>query len=234
MTARFALVLLIFCGFSVTDAWARSRTLADRVTAVEPGLITLETHGPATLAGVWLSPDATLELKPGAAVEIKALPKDRYNRTPVWLYAPGSNATLQEALVGQGQAMLYDRAASPAAWRKAEASAKATRLGLWASAPLTPEKVGEHVGKVVRVQGRVTRTYKSRSMHYINFGEDWKTDFSLRIPRKAWRAFGKEFAVTDGACVQARGSVFLDNGPMIELTRPEQMEILPCVGLSKA
>lgn len=226
MIARFTAVLLVFCGFAVTDTQARPRTVADTVTAVEQGTVTLKTLGATTLAGIWLPAEATPNLKPGEAVDVKTLPTDRYGRTPVILYRAGSKSTVQEALLSDGVAMAYDRAATPAAWCAAEAAAKAARRGLWAQAPLTPQQAGAHIGEVVRVQGVVTRTYKSRSMHYINFGEDWKTDFSLRIPRKAWRAFGKEFAVADGACVQARGAVFLDNGPMIELARPEQMEML--------
>lgn len=225
MTARFAAVLLVFCGFAVTDAQARPRTVADKVVAVEQGAFTLEKLGPARLSGLWLPPGGEIGLKPGQAVEVKALPKDRYGRTPTLLYKAGAKDLVQVELLADGVAMAYGPATIPAVWRKAEAEARAAKRGLWKNAPLTTEQVGDHMGEVVRVKGKVSRTYKSRSMHYINFGADWKTDFSLRIPRKAWRAFGKDFTVADGACVEARGAVFDDNGPMIELTRPEQMEI---------
>lgn len=224
MNPRTGAVLLVFCGFAVTGAQAKPRTVPDTVVAVEQGSVTLQTLGSAWLSGVWLPPDAEIGVNAGDAVEVKALPHDRYGRTPVLLYKVGTKTPLQQVLLAQGAAMIDGPMAAPAAWRKAEAQAQAARRGLWATQPLRPEQAGEHLGQKVRVRGLVSRTYKSRSMHYINFGADWKTDFSLRIPRKAWRAFGKDFAVADGSCLQARGVVFLDNGPMIELTRPEQLQ----------
>ena len=226
MNPRFAAVLLMFCGFTVTDAGARPRTMPDRVISIEEQAVTLERTGRITLSGLWLDPAAPLPLAPGQRVEVKAQPTDRYGRTPVLIFEVGGKDPLQKQLLADGSAMLYGPMAAPAAWRKAEAGAKATKRGLWSEAALKPDQMGEHMGEVARVKGSVTRTYKSRSMHYINFGEDWRTDFSLRIPRRAWRAFGKEFTVADGACIEARGAVFDDNGPMIEITRPEQMEIV--------
>ncbi len=226
MNPWLAAVLLVFCGFAVTEAQARPRTVPDKVTVIEQGVFTLEKLGPATMAGLWIAPDTSLGLKVGQAIEVKALARDRYGRTPVLLYNVGAKAPVQEQLLATGSAMVNGPAAAPVAWRKAETTAHAGRRGLWKAAPLKPDQAAAHRGEMVRVQGKVTHTYKSRAMHYINFGEDWKTDFSLRIPRAAWRVFGKDFTVADGACIHARGVVFLDNGPMIELTRPEQMEKL--------
>lgn len=226
MNLRFAAVLLMFCGLAVTPVEAKPRTVADAVTATGEGWFTLKTLGPATLSGLWLPKGTQTGLKDGQAVEVKTLPKDRFGRTPVLLYMAGSKTTLQEQLIGEGKAMVHDRVASPAAWRKQEDAARNAKRGLWAAKPLATASMEQHVGEMVRTRGKVVRTYKSREMHYINFREDWRTDFSLRIPRKFWRAFGKDFEVADGTCVEARGYVFMDNGPMMEITRPEQLEIL--------
>lgn len=225
MNLRFAAVFLIFCAFAVTGAEAKPRTTPDTVTAVGVGMFTLKTIGPATLSGIWQPKDAPLGLEAGQAVEVKSLEKDRYGRTPVLLYKAGASTTLQEQLIAEGHAMVHDRAVTPASWRQQEDMARKAKRGLWATPPLTTENIGQHLGQMVRVRGKVARTYKSRTAHYINFREDWKKDFSISIPRKAWRAFGKDFEVPDGACVEARGYAYLDNGPMIEVMRPEQLEI---------
>lgn len=226
MNLYFVTVLLVFCGFAVTDAQARPRTQPDAVASVGTQDFVLENLGPADLSGIWLPKDVQLGLKEGDKVDVKAVGEDRYGRTEVLLYKKGAKITLQEQLLGEGKALVHDRAATPAAWRVPEASAKKAKRGLWAAAPLPTAKMGEHLGEMARTRGKVVRTYKSRTMHYINFKEDWRTDFSVRIPRASWRAFGKNFEVADGTCVEARGYVFMDNGPMIELTRPEQLEIL--------
>lgn len=217
-------VFLVFSGFAVTDVQAKPRIVPDKVAAVQEGGFTLEAVGPATLAGIIVEGDRALSA--GDAVEIKALPKDRYGRTPVILYKPGDKRSWQEHLLQQGAALTYDRAAVPAAWVKAEADARTAKRGLWAETPLSPAQAAKHIGEFQLVEGVVTRTYKSRDTYYINFGEDWKTDFSLRIPRGAWRSFGKDFTIADGSTVRARGALFLENGPMIEVTRPQQLEIL--------
>lgn len=225
MNARFIAVFLVFCGFAVTGAQAKPRTVPDRVMATEKGGFVLETLGKATLSGV-LNPSGDSGLKVGEAVEVKALPKDRYGRTPVLLYKPNDKKAWQEHLLFQGLVMAYDRAATPKAWLKQEEAARIARRGLWNEAALNPSETASHMGEFRWVEGKVTRTYKSREMYYINFGEDWKTDFSLRIPRRAWRGFGKDFTIADGTTLRARGAIFSDNGPMIEITRPEQLEVL--------
>lgn len=225
MKTRFIAVLLAFCGLAVTGAQAKPRTVADRVVVSGNTGIELQTIGPAVLAGITV-PSGELGLAVGDTVEVKALPKDRHGRTPVILYKAGNQQAWQEHLLRLGRAFVYDRAATPKAWLNEEQGARHAKRGLWADPPLPAQQAANALGQFRFVEGTVTRTFKSRSMYYINFGDDWKTDFSLRIPRKAWRSFGQDFSVAPGTILRARGTVFLDNGPMIEITRPEQLEVL--------
>ena len=69
-----------------------------------------------------------------------------------------------------------------------------------------------------------------RGRLYLNFAEDWRRDFTVSVERKHMRAFAdagidlKDFA---GKRVRARGWLGWWNGPMIEATHPEQLEVLP-------
>lgn len=225
MKSRSIAVLLAFCGLAVTGAQAKPRTVTDQVTVAGTAGMELQTLGPAILAGVMV-PSGELGLAVGDTVEVKALSKDRHGRTPVILYKAGDQQAWQEHLLRQGRAFVYDRTATPKAWLTEEQGARRAKRGLWADPPLPAHEAAGALGQFHFVEGTVTRTFKSRSMYYINFGDDWKTDFSLRIPRKAWRSFGQDFTVAPGSTLRARGTVFLDNGPMIEITRPEQLEVL--------
>ncbi|PZP86019.1 MAG: hypothetical protein DI582_04250 [Azospirillum brasilense] len=201
--------------------------------ALAPGRLQLEPAGEAMLAGVLVLDEAAWNARaPGMVGDalMRSTGTDRYGAPQVVLTPPGQKRTLQEQLLGDGVAVLYDRAASPAAWKKAEAAARRAKKGVWGEPShwRTPDTLSDALGQFVLMQGRITRTYKGRDMWYLNFGEDWKQDASLRIPRRAWRSMGKDFAVQQSDCVTARGVVFLDNGPMIEITRPEQMQIIPC------
>lgn len=223
-----AVLFLLFCALTAT-AQARPRTLADAITGTgHGGEITLRDAGSALLAGIVAMQPPSLAPQP---VEVKLVDRDRYGRARVIAYREGQHSSLQEEWLRTGRALVYDRAPTPAAWLAAERDAEVHRRGVWGQegfvrpvGQLTAEAAG-----LVLVEGKVTRSYKGREMWYVNFGEDWKTDASLRIPRRAWRSMGQDFAVADGQCLRARGAVFQENGPMIEITRPEQLEFKSCV-----
>ena len=80
------------------------------------------------------------------------------------------------------------------------------------------------------VNGIVRATAKIRNRIYLNFGEDWRDDFTIRIDRRYWRAFhaqGLDPLELAGRRVRVRGWIHLENGPMIRLTHPEPLEVLP-------
>ena len=166
MGPRFLLLIFMLCGLAVT-ADARPRTQPERVVSlsdIENGTITLE-EGKAQLAGiVVLQPKIAHNLmeKLGKEVEVKALGADRYGRVRVLLFAREAPLPVQVELLRAGAAMAYDEAATPAAWKKAEAEARAARRGLWATPAISSQKVDDTPGRFQRVAGKVTRTIKAR------------------------------------------------------------------------
>ena len=69
------------------------------------------------------------------------------------------------------------------------------------------------------VQGRV----------YLNFGRTWKQDFTAVIDRAALALFsgsGIDPLQLGGALVRVRGWVDIHDGPRIDVTHPEQIEVL--------
>ena len=114
----------------------------------------------------------------------------------------------------------------------AEAAAREARRGLWADAryrALTPEeaeRAGEGFHLVEGVVGRVT---ERRGRYYLDFGADWRRDFTVAIAggeRARFRAAGLDPAALAGARLRVRGWLRRFNGPMIEATHPEQIERL--------
>lgn len=79
------------------------------------------------------------------------------------------------------------------------------------------------------VEGIVTSTADVRGRIYLNFGADYKTDFTLAIAKKhvkRFTALGLDPVELEGARVRARGWIELVNGPMIWLDHPERLEVL--------
>jgi hypothetical protein len=65
---------------------------------------------------------------------------------------------------------------------------------------------------------------------YLNFTPDWRSDFTISVERKAVGAFaaaGIDLKTVAGARLRVRGFLAWRNGPMIEASHPEQIELLP-------
>lgn len=117
----------------------------------------------------------------------------------------------------------------------AEAKARADRLGIWANpyysvrAADRPGELLDRVGQYELVEGRVLLADRSGSRIFLNFGRFWKEDFTAVIEGPALRLFetaGLDPLVLEGALVRIRGWVDDRDGPRIEITHPEQIEVL--------
>ena len=93
----------------------------------------------------------------------------------------------------------------------------------------TPEDAGEALDAFQLVEGRVLAVAVRRGTGYLNFGTDYRTDFTLSLTREALRLMrqaGFDPATLQGIRVRARGWLRSFNGPLIEITHPEQIEVL--------
>lgn len=174
--------------------------------------------------------------RPGS--EIAFLPAgagaDRYRRLTVRAAVAGR--WLEPALLAEG-ALLLDAEPPEAAvaplLRAAEAAARAAGRGLWADpahAPLPAEAAAAALGRFAVVEGRVLAAAAVRGTGYLNFEEDWRSDFTIRLPAAALRALeraGGSLEAFAGRRVRVRGWVFASGGPMIEARHPDQIELLP-------
>ena len=164
---------------------------------------------------------------------------DRHGRllAQAWLAAAGGakGPWLQELLVARGLARVAStddtRARVPELLRL-EAAARAEQRGLWADPVYrvrTPDDVGDGLNSFQIVEGRVLTAAAVSGGGYLNFGADYKTDFTLSFSRESLRRLkesGVDFKSLQGVRVRARGWLRSFNGPLIEITHPEQIEVL--------
>lgn len=164
---------------------------------------------------------------------------DRHGRLLAHLtLADGADAGLwiQGALLEAGMARVYsfpDNRSRVADMLTRERAARAAKHGIWAHpyyAIRTPETAARHIGTFQLVEGRIVAAATVRGRGYLNFGDNWKTDFTVSISprtlRQRWQG-GPAIAALAGKRVRVRGWLKSFNGPMIEATHPEQIEILP-------
>jgi hypothetical protein len=167
-----------------------------------------------------------------------AVPKrDRYGRTRGQLFmVDGAPEWLQIEMLKRGLARVAiepDRRECVKELYAAEADARARHVGLWALPQYAVRRAdqvsAQDLGTFQIVEGRVmSAAVKSRG--YLNFGTDWKHDFTATISpedMKTFRAADVEPESYAGKTVRVRGIVEWHNGPEIEIASPDDIEVLP-------
>jgi endonuclease YncB( thermonuclease family) len=168
-------------------------------------------------------------------------PRDRYGRLLAQVFvidALGApTAWVQGRLVEQGLARVATRKESRACAAELlglEAKARAAQEGLWALAAYAIRSADTippyDIGTFQLVEGTVQDVAIVGGRTYINFGPDWKTDFTVTIAardRKLFAADALDPPVMRGRKIRVRGFIERLNGPMIAVTHPEEIEMLP-------
>ncbi len=159
---------------------------------------------------------------------------DRHGRALAQLF-DAEGGWIQGKLLSLGMARVYsfadNRALVPEMLAR-ESEARVARRGIWAHpfyAVRTPEQAVRHIGGFELVEGRVREVAVVRGRVYLNFGDDWREDFTVTVSPKARRQFEAENIQPDDyrrRIVRARGWLKSFNGPMIEATHPEQIEVI--------
>jgi endonuclease YncB( thermonuclease family) len=163
--------------------------------------------------------------------------EDRYGR--VVAYAHVGETSVQQALLRDGDAWVAARlGARPCADMlfSAEADARRHARGLWAEPELrpksaaNPDDIRANKGRYTLVEGVVLSVRDSSATTYLNFGRRYTRDFSVTIARRDVRLFtaaGIAPKQLEGKRIRVRGVVEMRRGPIIEATRPEQIELIP-------
>ena len=142
---------------------------------------------------------------------------------------------VQGALLRQGLARVYtfaDNRALAGEMLRIEALAREAGRGIWSHhhyAVREAVRVDNAVSSFQLVSGPVLRAADVRGRIYLNFGEDWKTDFTVTLDSRTRRLFeaeGIDPLGYRGKRVRVRGWIESFNGPMIEASHPEQIEVI--------
>lgn len=120
--------------------------------------------------------------------------------------------------------------------------------GLWANPAYrvrwadTPERLMRLRNTFQLVEGVVQKVAVTKSRIFINFGTDWRTDFTAAAALRSREfpdAVRVKFQAMEGKRVRVRGWIERRNGPHMELFHPAQVEQLqdealpPSAGISR-
>lgn len=176
---------------------------------------------------------ASLARLTGAPPALWSVGPDRYGRIRVQAAAAG--VWVQGEMVARGLARADPGYGSlcVAQLYALETLARSARRGLWADpayAIRTPVTVAAGIGSFQIVEGRVLSATKKDGRVFLNFGADWKTDFTVTIApadAKRFRRARLDLLSLTGQRVRVRGLVQSYHGPEIVLAGPEGLELLP-------
>ena len=164
---------------------------------------------------------------------------DRHGRTLGQLFVTGdSEVWVQQRMIAGGWGRVYsfpDNRACVTQLLDVEMQARLNKLGIWADPYYLvrradrPADFAGRPGYYELVEGRVLQAEVAQGRVYLNFGRSWKEDFTAVLDRAALRLFsgaGLDPLKLEGALVRIRGWVDERDGPRVEITHPEQVEVL--------
>lgn len=160
--------------------------------------------------------------------------EDRYDRVRGQLFTR-DGTWLQLELLKKGLArveLLPDRGECNRELLAAEFEAQKAKAGLWAEPAYTsrnPETVAGDTGTFQLVVGRVLNVAEQNGAVYLNFGPDWRSDFTVILGAddvKRFKFMGVDPLNYEGKLVRVRGVVQDANGPAIAVGNPKQIELL--------
>ncbi len=211
------------------------------------GALAPHAYDAAGEAGEWpLAEQARLTLERlaggrGINVAFAGRRQDRYGRTLGHAFLSGTDGVwLQGEMLKRGLARAYALDGSTACLAELiahEAMAREAATGLWAE-PVYSVRSADDTRALLRlagtyqiVEGRVLGVSEVRGSIFINFGEDWRQDFTAVLragPRKQAKSDGTPLAASElsGRRIRVRGWVERRGGPLIELPHAAGIEIL--------
>jgi micrococcal nuclease len=201
-------------GLEATAAWPPSDEAQAAFAALLP---------PATNTGI-VAPDGA---------------KDRYGRlrAQVCIERDGQWVWLQRRLVETGHAIVFASGATSSLETRlfqAEAMARDAKMGLWANAvnqvfdAKDPSPLKRRRLQFTIAEGRVADVARRGSRTYLNFGTNWRDDFTVLVAN----AVADQSTLVDGLAsleghrVRVRGWIEERGGPAIELLDLANLEDL--------
>ncbi len=178
----------------------------------------------------------------GQSVELAfgAERQDRYGRllAHLFLHRDGARRWVQGELLRSGNARAYGLPGNYACMRELlahERVARNARNGLWSNAAYDAQPALE-TRALLRLRntyqivlGRIVAVAAKKTYTYLNFGKDWRSDFTAGISAKLVRknpALAKKLAALSGKTVEVRGWITYRGGPFIEVEDESQIAVV--------
>jgi endonuclease YncB( thermonuclease family) len=162
---------------------------------------------------------------------------DRYGRQAAFVFLDDSESSVQEMLLGEGEALVAGTVSDKdcaSVLAAAEAVARSEKKGTWADSAViknaeSPGDILAGIGRFTVVEGKVLSVRQAGATTYLNFGRNWTQGFAATISRRmipVFEAAGIGLKSLENRRIRVRGWVEARGGPRIEMLRVGQLELL--------
>ncbi|SHK53318.1 Endonuclease YncB, thermonuclease family [Bradyrhizobium lablabi] len=162
---------------------------------------------------------------------------DRYGRQPAFVFLDGSESSVQEMLLEEGEALVAGTVSDKDCAKSlnaAETAARQAKRGTWADPSViknaeSPGDILAGMGRFTVVEGKVLSVRQSGATTYLNFGRNWTQGFAVTISKRmigVFEAAGIGLKSLENHRIRVRGWVEARQGPRIEMLRVGQLELL--------
>ncbi len=157
---------------------------------------------------------------------------DRYNRLLGYCFL--DDIFVNARLIEEGYGVLYTHPPNLKyvdLFIASQKEARRFRRGLWSSLlTIDHTQANQYIGQIRRVEGRVVATYKSAKCLYLNFGQDYKNDFTVVIFNNALQAFRQKgidpVSFYNQKRISVIGRIREYNGPEVIVNSPHEIEVV--------
>lgn len=198
----------------------------------------LSNPGPLSLAALKILRDMlegqTIELFQTSKKDVGRL--NRMGHHLAHILRQNDHIWVQGTLVSLGLAYAYPMQRNPemvADLYDLESSAREQKLGIWDDNTefkiLSPDDAGEYLNSYQIIEGNIKSVALNKNRIFMNFGPDWRTDFTVSIAPADKRKFlkqGMDPQQWNNTKVRVRGWIRSYNGPYMEINQPESIVIL--------
>ncbi|GJL84546.1 MAG: nuclease [Micavibrio sp.] len=145
------------------------------------------------------------------------------------------NVWVQGSLVSLGLARVRTTKRNPEmadTLYQLEKQARDKRLGLWVVTNfdvITPKEAADYTDSFNIIEGKVESATIKKNWIYLNFGKNWRDDFTVAIAPSDKRTFAKaglDPLQWGGKTIRVRGWIVAYNGPYMEINHAQAVELM--------
>lgn len=167
-------------------------------------------------------------------IEFDVQRTDKYGRLLGYCFVDKNGVFVNGELIRQGYAVLYTYPPNVKyvdLLVRLQKQARKNKRGLWGAYEVVDsDEAYKYINQIRTVKGKVLSTYQSSQSVFLNFGRDYRTDFTIVIFDNVLKSFYDRgidpVSFYRGKIVEVTGRIREYNGPEIIVNSPYQIKVL--------